>query len=154
MLIHIRSGETYPISFHILQPHDIMDQMYDWEDNFDWSVYFGQHGITVYKMVIHGDDVIQGAIALERREDHVWVHLIESIPRARKEFDLIGEHLMAFACKCSMEIGFEGAVAFQSKLKAPLIQYYMDVIGARRITSNVMLIDESVAERLVMLYLC
>ncbi len=56
--------------------------------------------------------LLQGAIALERREDLVWVHLIESVPFKRKEFDLIGEHLIAFVCKRSMELGFEGAVAF------------------------------------------
>lgn len=151
VLLHIRSGETYPISFLALQPYDIKDQMHDWEENFDWSVYFGQRGIEVYKMVIRGNDVIQGAIALERKEDHIWVHLIESVPSERKELDLIGEHLIAFACKRSMELGFEGVVAFHSKEKQRLMQYYVHVIGASYIGGGLMVIDEPVAERLVML---
>ncbi|QQZ64575.1 hypothetical protein JI735_34675 (plasmid) [Paenibacillus sonchi] len=153
MLLHISSGEKYPISFLALQPYDIEDQMHDWEKGFDWSVYFGQRGIEVYKMVVRGNDVIQGAIALECKEDHVWVHLIESVPSERKEFDLIGEHLMSFACKRSMELDFEGAVAFQSKKKQRLMQYYVDVIGASHISGGLMVIDEPVAEHLVMLYL-
>ncbi|WP_150274168.1 hypothetical protein [Paenibacillus tepidiphilus] len=153
MLLHIRSGERYPVSFLALQPIDIKKQMQDWELGFDWSIYFGQSGIEVYKMVIRGNDVIQGVIALERREDHVWVHLIESIPVERKELDLIGEHLIALACKRSMELGFEGAVALQSKRKERLMLYYMNVIGASHFGGGLMVIDEPVAQHLVMLYL-
>lgn len=153
MLLHILSGETYPISFLPLEPYDIEDQMYDWQENFDWSVYFGQRGTEVYKMVIRGNDVMQGAIALERKEDHIWVHLIESVPNERKEFDLIGEHLLAFACKRSMELGFEGAIAFKSKKKQRLMLYYVNVIGASHFGGGLMVVPEPVAERLVMLYL-
>ncbi|KRE35617.1 hypothetical protein [Paenibacillus sp. Soil522] len=153
MLLHIRSGETYPISFLALQPYDIEDQMHDWEEGFDWSVYFGQRGIEVYKMVIRGNDVIQGAIALECKEDHVWVHLIESIPHERKEFSWIGLNLLALACRRSVDMGFDGAVAFQSKTTVKLMQYYMGVVGASHFGGGLMAIDEAVAERLIMLYL-
>src|SRR5690606_3254765 len=84
VLLHIRSGEIYPVSFLALQPYDIENQMCDWENGFDWSIYFDQRGIEVYKIVIHGNAVIQGAIALEQKEDHVWVHLVESIPHKHK----------------------------------------------------------------------
>jgi len=153
VLFNIRNGETYPVSFLALRQEDIKNQMYDWEENFDWSIYLGQRGIEVYKMVIRGNDVIQGVIALEPREDHVWVYLIESIPDERKDLDLIGEHLMAYACKRSMELGFEGATAFQSKIKERLILFYKNDVGASDIGGGHMIIDESVAEHLVMLYL-
>ncbi len=153
MLLHFRSGETYPVSFLALQPYDIEDQMQDWNDSFDWTVYFGHRGVEVYKMVIRGNDVIQGVIALERKEDHVWVHLIESLPDERKEFDLIGEHLLAIACKRSMELGLDGVVAFQSKTRSRLMMYYINDVGAAHFGGGLMVIEEPVAKRLVMLYL-
>ncbi|THF75724.1 hypothetical protein [Cohnella fermenti] len=153
MLLHIRSGESYHVSFLALQPYDIEEQMSDWEEAFDWSVYFGRNGIEVYKMVIRGNGVVQGAIALEIKQDHIWIHLIESVPSERKEFDLIGEHLMAYACKRSKELGFDGVVAFHSKKKQRLMQYYTNVIGASHVGGGLMVIDERAAERLAMLYL-
>ncbi len=66
VLLHSRSCETYPVSFLSLQPYDIKDQMHDWNEAFDWTVYFGHRGVEVYKMVICGNDVILGVIALER----------------------------------------------------------------------------------------
>lgn len=153
MLVHIRSGETYPVSFLALQPYDIEVQMQDWNKAFDWSIYFDHQAIEMYKMVIRGNAVIQGAIALERREDHVWVHLIESIPRQRKEFSWIGLHLLAFACKRSRELGFEGAVALQSKNSQALLQYYTKVVGASHFGGGLIVIDETVAKQLIMVYL-
>lgn len=136
-----------------LHHSDIDEQMQDWIEAFDWTVYFDYRNVEVYKMVVRGNGVIQGAIALEIKEDHVWIHLIESIPKKRKELDCIGEHLIAFACKRSMELGFEGAVAFQSKTNKKLMSYYMRVIKAQHLGGGLMIIDESAAERLVMLYL-
>lgn len=152
MLLHIRSREEYPIAFLPLHPHD-MNQLQDWNEAFDWSIYFGKARVEVYKMVLRGNDVIQGVIALERKEDHIWVHLIESIPEQRKEFKRIGLHLLALACKRSIELGFEGAVALQSKTSPKLMQYYSRVIGATHIGGGLFIIDETVAERLIMLYL-
>lgn len=153
MLEHLRSGELYPVSFKPLRPIDIEEQLHDWNENLNWSLYFGFSNVEVYKMVIRGDDVIQGAIALERKEDHVWIHLIESIPNERKELDLIGEHLIAFACKRSKDFGHDGAIGFRSKTKKRLMEYYIHEVGAEHIGNGLMLIDESVAEHLIMLYL-
>lgn len=152
MLLHSRSGEQFPVSFLALQPYD-MSQMQDWNEAFDWPIYFGQRSVEVYKMVIRGNYVIQGAIALERREDHVWVQLIESIPKQRKEFSWIGLNLLAFACKRSSEFGFEGAVALQSKINPKLMQYYTGVVGASHFGGGLIVINEAVAKRLIMVYL-
>ncbi|MEK3760984.1 hypothetical protein [Paenibacillus sp. FSL R7-0337] len=152
MLLHKRSGETYPVSFLALQPYDIQHQMHDWEKGFDWSIYFNQRGIEIYKMVVSGNTVIQGVISFEEKEDHVWVHLIESIPSQRKEFSRVGLHLLAFACKRSTELGFGGAVALQSKIKPRLIHYYTSIVGASHFGGGLIVIDETVAKRLIMLY--
>ncbi|SED10304.1 hypothetical protein [Paenibacillus sp. GP183] len=155
MLLHVKSHELYPVSFLSLQPYDVKQQIHNWDEAFDWTVYFGQPGVEVYKMLITGNDVIQGAIALERKEDHVYIHLIESAPNNRydKEFDLIGEHLVAFACKRSMDIGYDGLVAFRSKTRPRLLAYYIRDIHAQHIGGGHMIISESVAEELIMLYL-
>lgn len=155
MLLHIRSGETYPVTFLLLQPYDVEDHMQDWDEAFDWSIYFGQPGIEVYKMIVTGNDDIQGAIALERKADHVYVHLIESAPGNRfdKVFDLVGEHMIAFACKRSKDLGYDGFVAFRSKTKRSLMSFYMYNCGAQHIGGGNMVIIEPVAERLIMLYL-
>ncbi|WP_026021464.1 hypothetical protein [Paenibacillus senegalensis] len=151
MLLHMRSGETYPVTFLALHPYDIKNQMRDWV--FNWSVYFNHPEVEVYKMVINGNNVIQGAIALEGRKDHVYIHLIESLPNNRKELDLIGEHLIAFACKRSIELGHEGFVMLQSKTKEGLISFYVNHIGAQHIGRGHMIISDAVANRLIMLYL-
>ncbi|MBD3921550.1 hypothetical protein H8B09_22470 [Paenibacillus sp. PR3] len=112
----------------------------------------------MFKMVIRGDDEIQGCIALEIKEDHIFVHLIESAPHnfKGKMFDLIGEHLLGFACKISEELGYEGAVAFQSKTgpkSLPLMRYYVGHrIRADHLGHGYMIIDGSSAKRLIMIY--
>lgn len=155
MLLHIRSGETYPITFLLLQPYDVEDHMQDWDAAFDWSIYFGQPGFEVYKMVVTGNDVIQGVIAIERKSDHVYIHLIESAPHNRydTQFKYVGLHLVAFACKRSVDLGHDGFVALRSKTHPRLMQYYMNLVGATHISGGNMVIDESVAKRLIMLYL-
>ena len=153
MLLHLHSNESYPVSFLLLQPYDVR-AMSHWDEAFDWSVYFGKPRIEAYKMVVTGNDEIQGAIALERRHDHVYIHLIESAPHNRridKVFDYIGEHLIAFGCKRSMDLGQDGFVAFQAKTK--LISYYERNMQAQHIRNGYMIISDTVAKRLIMLYL-
>lgn len=83
LLVHIKSGELYPVNFLPLHPYDLQGDMAKGEDAFDWNIYFGFRNVELYKLVIQGNDVMQGAIALERREDHVYIHLIESAPHNR-----------------------------------------------------------------------
>ncbi|GGH79753.1 hypothetical protein [Saccharibacillus endophyticus] len=103
MLIHNQSGRRYPVHFEKLKLIEIRQEMNSWEENFDWTSYFkadDHSNIQVYKMTIQNQTRIEGAIALEIREDHIYIHLIESAPHNRKGkiFDLVGEHLIAFAC--------------------------------------------------------
>ncbi|MNW48353.1 hypothetical protein D3C74_257160 [compost metagenome] len=152
MLLHVKSGELYPVNFLPLHPLDIKQGMRNWEKAFNWSIYFGYRNVELYKLVIRGNDDIQGVIALERKLDHVYVHLIESAPRNRKYrvFKRVGLHLIAFACKRSMELGHDGAIALDSK--SHLIDYYKG-IGGRQLGDRYFVFDELAAERLVRLYL-
>ena len=48
---------------------------------FNWKTEYKQPDRDVYKLTITGNpDVIQGLISITEREDHVYMHLIESAP--------------------------------------------------------------------------
>lgn len=157
MLIH-KSGELYPISFLRLQPRDV-DRMFKkdgWSRGFNWGSYFQYARIELYKMVIAGTDDIQGVIAIEPMEGYIEVHLIESAPHNRgmdKEFDYVGPHLFTFACRRSVELGFEGFVAMTAKTK--LIEHYQRELGAEIIDYKAgrMFIPNVAADKLIRVYL-
>lgn len=124
-----------------------------WDSGFDWRIYFHRK-VEVYKMVISNTADIQGVIALEDADDHVFVHAVESAPRNRKNkvFYPVGAVLFAFACRISLLKGYDGYVALQAKTQ--LIPYYTKLLGARRIgTSTKMYIPEVAARQLVEVYL-
>ncbi len=46
---------------------------------FDWVVELEQESHFVYKLVtINNPNIIQGLICLERKPDHIYIHLLES----------------------------------------------------------------------------
>ena len=48
---------------------------------FNWKNEYKQPDRDVYKLTITGNhDVIQGLVSITEREDHVYMHLIESAP--------------------------------------------------------------------------
>lgn len=62
-------------------------------------------------MVLKGDDAIQGLISLERAENYIEMHLIETAPHnfgMAKKYAGVAGNLVAFACKISFDLGFEG----------------------------------------------
>jgi hypothetical protein len=157
LLIH-SSGESYPVSFLKLQPYDVdrMLKIDGWSRGFNWGLYFYHPNIELYKMVVAGTNLIQGVIAIEPMESYIEVNLVESAPHNRgkdKEFDLVGPHLFAFACRRSVEIGFEGFVAMTAKTK--LIEYYQKEFGAEIIdyTTGRMFIPDVAADKLIRVYL-
>jgi hypothetical protein len=157
LLLH-RSGEEYSVSFLHLQPRDLLQMKKEdgWSKVFNWKNYFYNNDVELYKMAISNTESIQGVIALEIMEGYVEVHLVESAPHNRgdmKEFDFVGPHLFAFACKRSFESGCEGFVAMTAKTK--LVEYYYHQLGAQVIdyTLGRMFIPDVAARRLVAVYL-
>jgi hypothetical protein len=55
--------------------------------------------------------------------------------------------LVAYACKISLESGYDGYVVFDSK--TALIEHYMDKLHAKRLGGLRMYIDTSAAFRLI-----
>ena len=122
---------------------------------FNWKKEFNEPGRQLYKLIITGDKTIQGIISLEPVPDQLYIemHLIENAPHnygAKKKFAGVAANLVAFACKMSFDMGFEGFVAFTSKTK--LIEHYTKTLGAQLIFRNRMTITTIPAKKLVNSY--
>ena len=104
----------------------------------------------MYKLVVKDDTTIQGLISLEPYENYIEMHLIETAPhnygKSKKYLGVPG-NLVAFACKMSFELGFDGYVGFAPKTQ--LIQHYINTLGAELIFRNRMRISTNSAKKLV-----
>ncbi len=121
---------------------------------FDWKAEAKSKEKQVFKLVIKDNaHAIQGLISLQEREDHVFMHIIEShkLNKGEKKLYLgVAGNLIAFACKLSFEKGFEGYVSFESKTK--LVQHYQESLGASLLFGNIMVINSNAAVRLIRQY--
>jgi hypothetical protein len=100
MLLETASGEYVPVTITLMQPRDINTMRPGWTPGFNWRLYFKYANVEVYKIMLLGSDRIEGAIALEPMQDHVWVHLIEKSPLNRgalEQYQFVAHHLFAFA---------------------------------------------------------
>lgn len=121
MLLHAKSNEEYPTIYENLSLYEIQTLVTrsGWEQAFDWQEYFnGDLSVEVFKLMIRGSTRIEGIVALQIREDHVFVLLAESAPHNRsddREFYRVGGHLFAIACQRSIDSGLDGYVALDAK---------------------------------------
>jgi hypothetical protein len=111
---------------------------------FDWKAELNEPERGVYKLVTEKEpNVIQGLVSLVKDNGFVLMALIESAPfnrgQGKKYFGVCG-NLTAFGCKMSMEYGFNGVVAFDSK--TTLIPHYEKTLGAVHIGGQRMIIYE------------
>jgi len=120
---------------------------------FNWKKEFKEEGRLMYKLTLEGDTGIQGLISLQVMENYIEMHLIESAPinqGSEKDYVGVPANMVAFVCKLSYEIGFDGNVGFVAK--TALIQHYIDSLGAQVLMGNRMgIVDES-AKKLVNSY--
>lgn len=124
----------------------------NWE--FDWREELEDTNRETYKLVTLAEpNVIQGLISLSVMPDHVFVHLVENAAFNRggkgrtKKFEGVTSMLFAFACKRSMEEGYEGYVSFQSK--TDLVGHYKQKFGAKVLFHRRMVFDSISAQRLI-----
>jgi hypothetical protein len=118
---------------------------------FDWKLEFSEPEKQVYKLVAEQDPhTIHGLLSLEKLEDHVYMHLIESAPcnigKEKKYLGVCG-NLTAYGCKLSKEYGFDGVIAFDPK--TALIPHYQKTLGAVMISERRMAIFEKDAQVLL-----
>ncbi|MFZ9848531.1 MAG: hypothetical protein ACO3EE_10325 [Flavobacteriales bacterium] len=108
----------------------------------------------VYKMTtVENKTVIQGLISFQKRENFVFVNLIENAKFNRgkhKLYEGVVGNMFAFACKISKDSGFGGFVGFISKTS--LMEYYNKSLGAVRTIGQRMVIMEEDADILIKRY--
>ena len=95
----------------------------DWQ--FDWHKELKDKAKETFKLtIVNNPTIIQGLITIEDKKDHVFMHLIESAKfnkgKMKVYFGVPG-NLVAFACKYSVNKGYEGFLAFGAK--TPLIKH-------------------------------
>jgi hypothetical protein len=105
----------------------------------------------IYKLTITGNpDIIQGLVSITEREDHVYMHLIESAPfnlGRNKVYLGVPGNLFAFVCRTSFHRGFDGYVSFTSKTQ--LIEHYEKTLGAKNVGGHLMVINTDAALKLI-----
>ena len=86
-------------------------------------------------------------LSIEDKGDHIFMHLVESAKfnkgKSKAYFGVAG-NLVAFACKQSMERGYDGYVAFDSK--TVLIEHYIKSLGANHLRGQRMYINDNAAQ--------
>lgn len=121
--------------------------------NFDWSIP-KEEGYEIYSLQVIGSNVIEGLLALKRDYENngIYVNLVESAPKnvgRTGEYDGVGGHLFAFACREAKEMGFD-FVYFDSKTN--LIDYYNQTLGAVLLFGQRMIIENEAFEDLINKY--
>ena len=92
-------------------------------------------------------------MSLEVKQDHVYMHLVESAPFNKgktKIYSGVPGNLVAFACKLSFQRRNEGNVAFISK--SQLINHYIETLGAIHLGERLMIIETTAALKLINKY--
>ena len=99
---------------------------------FNWVREAATPGRQVYQLnTIDNSAIIQGLISLETKPDHVFMHLVESAnfnKGSNKVYLGVLGNLVAFACRWSFQLGYEGFVSFESK--SVLKAHYKQALGA------------------------
>ena len=124
----------------------------DWQ--FNWSKELKDKTKEVYKLTtVNNPTIIQGLLSIEDKQDHVFMHLIESAKFNKgknKVYFGVPGNLVAYACKVSVDKGYEGFLAFDAK--TALIKHYQETLYATHFRGLRMFIETSAALRLISQY--
>ena len=108
----------------------------------------------VYKLTtVNNPTIIQGLLSIEDKQDHIFMHLIESAKFNKGKGKIylgVPGNLVAFACKISVDKGYEGFLAFDAKTS--LIKHYQESLWATHFRGQRMYIQTSAALRLISQY--
>lgn len=148
---NVQTGDSFQTEISLLSSSEVkrITKKNGWQ--FNWKSEFKQPKKDIYKLTIVGNlNIIQGLVSLEVKEDHVYMHLIESA-----EFNIgkdkvylgIPGNLVAFACNLSFQRGNDGYVSFIAKTK--LIEHYIDTLGAIHFGGHLMVITTESALKLI-----
>lgn len=124
----------------------------DWQ--FQWAQEIKDKTKEVYKLTTtNNPTIIQGLLSIEDKQDHIFMHLIESAKfnkNKNKVYLGVPGNLVAYACKISVEKGYEGFLAFDAK--TTLIKHYQESLYATHFRGLRMFIETRAAQRLISQY--
>ncbi|MGF1636013.1 MAG: hypothetical protein ACFCUU_02995 [Cyclobacteriaceae bacterium] len=150
-LENVITGDSFQTDVSLIDKSDLklISKKNGWI--FNWKSEYKQPDRDVYKLTIIGNpDIIQGLVCITEREDHVYMHLIESAPfnlGRHKMYLGVPGNLVAFVCKISFHRGFEGYVSFTSKTQ--LMEHYEKILGAKTVGGQLMVINTDAALKLI-----
>lgn len=147
------TGEVFDTVIVQLTGKDLhMIRMLEWQ--FDWSNELKDRTKEVYKLTTENNPtIIQGLMSIEDKQDHIFMHLIESskFNKGKGKIYLgIPGNLVAYACKVSVDKGYQGFVAFDAK--SALIKHYQETLHATHFRGLRMFIETNAALRLISQY--
>jgi hypothetical protein len=102
---------------------------------------------------VNNPTIIQGLISIKDKQDHIFMHLIESAKfNKNKDKVYLGVpgNLVAYACKVSVDRGYQGFLAFNAK--TALIRHYQVTLFATHFGGLKMFIETNAAMRLISQY--
>ncbi|MFN6080066.1 MAG: hypothetical protein ACK48I_12765, partial [Bacteroidota bacterium] len=91
--------------------------------------------------------------SIEDKQDHIFMHLIESAKfnkNKNKVYLGVPGNLVAYACKVSVDKGYQGFLAFDAK--TALIKHYKESLYATHFRELRMFIETNAAMRLISQY--
>ena len=148
------SGDSFPTEILPVTKADLksITKKSGWK--FNWKSEAALDDREVFKLTIEGNPhIVQGLVSVTDRKDHAFLHLIESAPfnfGKPKLYEGVPGNLVAFACKESMDKGYEGFLPFFSKTK--LIQHYEKTLEAVHVGGHRMVIYTNPAKKLINRY--
>ncbi len=148
---NVITGDSFSTDISIVGKVDLksITQKNGWL--FNWAEEYRHPERDVYKLtIVNNQTIIQGLICLEIKQDHVFMHLVESAPFNKgsiKVYAGVSGNLVAFACRLSFQRGHEGNVSFISKTQ--LIDHYVESLGAIHFGGRLMIIDTQASLKLI-----
>lgn len=147
---NVQTGDSFKTEVSLATTAETKDITKKNGSVFDWKSELKAPEKEVYKLTISGSYNIQGLISITFRDDHVFMHLIESAPfnkgRTKAYFGVPG-NLVAFACRVSFQRGGGGYLSFNSKTQ--LIDHYIESLGAVHFGGTLMVITPNISLRLI-----
>ena len=151
---NVVTGDSFATDISLLKSSDLKNTTKAKNWIFDWKYEFQQPERDVFKLtIVNNSEIIQGLICVEIKEDHVYMHLVESAPFNKgktKVYAGVPGNLVAFACKLSFQRGHDGNVSFIAKTQ--LIDHYEKSLGAIHFGGRVMIIETQSALQLINKY--
>ena len=153
-ILNTISGDSFQTEVSKLTTIDLINitKKNNWK--FDWKTEFNDIQKEVYKLsIVNNSKIIQGLLSITIEKDHVFMNLLESAPfniGKNKLYEGVAGNLVAFACKLSIQKGFDGYVAFTSKTN--LIKHYEENLGAYHFKNLRMILEPIASKKLVEKY--